>query len=484
MAKRQVKNATPKSVPDKVDNSFINAMGGLTAAGAFGGSQVSQTDTLFKNTRNYLVSNLPYLLSEMYAEFGVVETVIDIPVEDALRGGFEVSSSQLDEEDVGQLIQVVEENDIEEVKYSEKWARLYGGGGLLTLTKADKDTRFTIKEIKQGDPLKFKAADLWELNTHCIKPDSDFQLGEDLTDEQRVTDDALRFTYYSKTIHASRVLKVLGKRAPSNIRVRLRGWGLSEVEAIVRSINQYLKTTDLSFEVLDEFKIDVYKFKGLATLLQSPKGQEVATKRVSMANMSKDFNTGIALDAEDDYQQKQVSFVGIADVMKEIKMQLAADLRIPMTKLFGQSASGFNSGEDDIENYNAMVESRIRPNIKKTLMHVLRCRCMQLFGFVPTDLKLTLKPLRIMSAEQEETVKTSKFNRVIQARTAGEIDSKEFRECMNKDNLLSIPLDVNKEIAAETDEDDQEEEQADQIKNMREADAKRRLALKTKKKGK
>lgn len=475
MAKR-----TPKTAPAKIDNSFVNGMAGIAGAlSQFGTSQVSQADTMFKNNRYYLISNLPFLLSEMYAEHGVVETVVDVPVEDALRGGFEVTSSQLDEDEVLQLVSVVEELDLEEVKYSQKWARLYGGAGLLTLTDADKDTDFNIKEIKQGAKLRFKAADIWELNTNCIRPDAEFQLGGDITDDQRVTDDAYSFTYYSKSLHPSRVLKITGKRAPSNIRVRLRGWGLSEIEAIVRSINQYLKTTDLSFEVLDEFKIDVYKFKGLANLLQNPKGQEVANKRVSMANMSKNYNTGIALDAEDDYLQKQVSFVGIADVMREIKMQLAADLRIPMTKLFGQSASGFNSGEDDIENYNAMVESRIRPQIKKTLMHVLRCRCMQLFGHVPSDLKLTLKPLRIMSGEQEENIKTSKFNRLIQARTAGEIDSEEFREAMNKDNLLSVPLDLSKTM--ETQQSELEEESGDQIGLMRKAENKRQAALKAKK---
>lgn len=135
--------------------------------------------------------------------------------------------------------------------------------------------------------------------------------------------------------------------------------------------------------------------------------------------------------------------------MKEIKCQVAADLRIPMTKLFGQSSAGFNSGEDDIENYNAMVESRIRPQVKKSLLHVVKCRCMQKFGFIPDDLMLELKPLRILSAEQEENVKEKKFNRLIQSRTNGEIDQREFREAVNKDNLLPLKLDVNKEVLKE-----------------------------------
>lgn len=447
-----------KKKPAKVDNNVIETLTGQMGwQSMYGAQQLSKADTMWESTRSYLITNLPILLSQMYSENGLVETLIDVPVEDALRGGFDLASQQIDEVQLTDLIQRIETLDLEEIKYSLKWARLYGGGGLLTMTDGNKDKRFDFKEVKKGGRVQFKAADIWELNTNCIRPDETFQLGGDIKDEHRVREDAQRYTYYNNSVHSSRVLRVVGKRAPSNIRARLRGWGLSEVESFVRSINQYLKTNNLTFEVLDEFKIDVFKFQGLANLLQNSKGMEVANRRISMANMAKNYQSGIALDGNDDYQQKQVSFTGIGEVMREIKMQVAADLRMPLTKLFGQSAAGFNSGEDDIENYNAMIESRIRPQAKVILKHVINVRCMQMFGFIPTDLKLSLKPLRIMSAEQEETIKTQKFNRLATARAQGEIDTKEFREAVNKDNLLSIPLDINKEMVPNPELEEEEE---------------------------
>lgn len=453
--------AKKKSTPSKIDNSAFSVLSGGPGFPGFGVDQVSKADTMFKSNRGYMISNMPYLLSEMYAEHGLIETVIDIPVEHALKGGFELSSKQISEEEIADLISSIEEEDMEEVKYAEKWKRLYGGSGLLTLTESNKDKAFKISDIKQGERLKFKAADIWELNTSKIRDDDLFSDDMQIKDRDRVPEEVYRYLYYGRTINSSRVLRLVGKRAPANIRARLRGWGLSEIESIVRSINQYLKTTDLSFEVLDEFKVDVYQFKGLANALMSPNGENLIAKRVSAANMAKNYNKGIALDKDDEYTQKQVSFVGISDVMKEIKSQLASDLRIPQTILFGQSAAGFNSGEDDIENFNSMIDARLRPSIKRTLMHVIKCRCMQKFGFVPTDLKLKLAPLRQMSAEQEEKVKDSKFNRLTQAETAGQIDRKEFREAANKDQLFSVALDVNKEMPQpefEEDVDDNNEE--------------------------
>lgn len=453
--------AKKKSTGKKVDNSAYSVMAGMGLFAQYGIDQVSKADTMFKSNRGYLITNMPYLLSEMYGEHGLIETVIDIPVEHALKGGFELSTKQVSEEDLAEVISYIEEHDMDEIKYAEKWKRLFGGAGLLTLTDSNKDRAFKISDIKKGDRLKFKAADIWELNTNKLREDDLYSDNTEVKDRDRVPEDTYRYMYYNRTIHPSRVLRLVGKRAPSNIRARLRGWGLSEVESIVRSINQYLKTTDLSFEVLDEFKVDVYKFRGFANLLSTPKGQELAHQRIQAANMAKNYQNGIAMDSEDDYAQKQVAFTGIAEVMKEIKSQLASDLRIPQTILFGQSSAGFNSGEDDIENFNSMIDARIRPSLKRVIMHVVRCRFMQLHGFIPTDLKMELKPLRQMSGEQEENIKDKKFNRLIQARTGGEIDGKEFREAANKDQLFSITLDVNKEMAQPEfveDEDENNEE--------------------------
>jgi hypothetical protein len=47
-----------------------------------------------------------------------------------------------------------------------------------------------------------------------------------------------------------------------------------------------------------------------------------------------------------------------------------------------------------------------------------------------------------MSAEQEETVKTQKFNRLLAAKQAGEITTHEFRDSCNRDNLFPITLDT------------------------------------------
>lgn len=396
--------------------------------------QLSNVNTIFKNLRWYLISNFRQVLSELYVEIGLVQTIVDVPTDDAFRGGVEIKSKQLDEDQIDELQTALErDDDYEAAATATKWNRLFGGAGIIVITDQDPSTPLDLEAIDEDTPLEFRAVDMWELyfdveNTEGPGP----QLEQDQTEH---------YSYYGVDLHKSRVFRLTGLTAPSFIRPRLRGWGYSVVEKLVRSINQYLKSNDLGFEVLDEFKLDVYKIKNLTNSLLSPQGEEQIRRRIQLANWQKNYQNAVVMDKEDDFDHKQLSFSGLAEAMAGIRMQVASDMRMPLTKLFGISAAGFNSGEDDIEVYNAMVESEVRSKIKWHLLRMIEIKCQKLFGFVPDDLRISFKPLRILTAEQEENVKTQRFNRLLQAKQAGEVTRFEFREGCNKDNLLSITLD-------------------------------------------
>lgn len=418
-----------------IANGLSEAILGFQPGGI--GTQLNQVDTLFKNNRWYLISNMRQLLSEIYVEHGLVQTVVDVPVDDAMRGGVEIKSKQLSPEQVEELNTYLEREDIlgGVVGRAGKWNRLYGGAGIIILTDQDPSEPLSIGAIGQDSNLEFRAVDMWELfwdkqNVEGYNPAIQEHQFE-------------HYNYYGLKLHKSRVMKMKGLVAPSFIRPRLRGWGFSIVEALVNSINQYLKANNLSFEVLDEFKLDIFKFQGLNESVVSAEGVANVQRRVQMANQQKNFQNALTMDTQDEYDHKQLSFAGIGDVMKEIRMQVASDLRMPLTKIFGISSAGFSSGEDDIENYNAMVESSVRAKSKFEIIKILELCCQKLYGSAPTDIQISFKPLRILSSEQEENVKTQKFNRLLGAKQAGEITTKEFRDACNKDNLLGIQLDVD-----------------------------------------
>lgn len=425
--------------PEKAANGLAEAIGFNSFPQNQGNpwsQQISQSTTIFKNLRWYLISNFRQMLSEAYVELGLVQTIVDVPVDDALRGGIEIKSDQLSEDQIRDLLVSLDrDDDLVTVGQGAKWNRLFGGAGILILTDQDPQTPLDMEAISEDSDLEFRAVDMWELfwdkqNTEGYDPaiqSENFEF----------------YNYYGEQVHKSRVMRLTGITAPSFIRPRLRGWGFSVMEALVRSINQYLKATDLGFEVLDEFKLDVYKIKNLVNTVLSAQGEEAIRRRVQMANWQKNYQNALVMDSEDDFDHKQINFAGLAETMKGIREQVASDMRFPMTKLFGTSAAGFNSGEDDIEVYNTMVEGQVRNKIKYPILRVCEIKCQKLFGFVPDDLAIAFKSLRVMSAKDEEEVKTQKFTRIDNALAKGAITIQEYREAANKENLFCISLDVD-----------------------------------------
>ena len=406
---------------------------------------IENVGTLFDNLRWFFVSNDRQLLCQMYVEFGLVQTIVDVPVDDALRGGITIKSKQLEESQLEELENALDRNDdLNTAGQAAKWNRLFGGAGILILTDQDPETPLDISRISVNDNVEFRAVDLWELfwdmqNTQGYDPstqDENFEF----------------YTYYGSKVHKSRVMRLKGQLAPAFLRPRLRGWGFSVVEALVRSINQYLKATDLAFEVLDEFKIDIFKIKNLNSTLFSPGGEEKIRKRVSIANTEKNYNNALTMDSEDDWDHKQLSFAGLGDAMQQIRMQVASDMRMPLLKLFGIGAVGLNaSSEDEIEVYNSMVESQVRNKIKYYILKIIEIKCQELFGFVPDDLSLEFKSLRVMSAEQEMNVKKSKSDILMQFYQAGVLSSTEVRNAINKSELLDISIDAELELGGISD---------------------------------
>lgn len=436
---------TPKADYVGGGNGLLGAIYGAGVPGGgipFGpeSQNVSQVGNVFSNLRWYLISNFWQPLSEMYTEIGLIQTIVNVPVEDALRGGVEIQSKKLSEEQLAQLRDVIErEDDLEKVAQGLKWNRLFGGAGVLIITDQALETPLDVSSIDRNSQLEFRAVDMYELNYSTQNTEGGY--------DAVLQDESFDFySYYGKKVHKSRVLKMVGLEAPSFLRPKLRGWGFSVVEALVRSVNQYLKGTDLIYELIDEAKIDVFGIKNLTNTLLNPQGTQQVAQRIQLANQQKDFQHALVMDSEDNYEQKTLTFSGLADVMKEIRMQVASDLRMPLTKIFGISAAGFNSGEDDIEIYNGMIESTVRRIARKHILRVVEIRCQERFGFIPDDLSIEFQPLRVMSAEQEETVKEKKFDRLLEALKANAISLQEFQDACNKDDLLGVQLESAKAV--------------------------------------
>ena len=213
---------------------------------------------------------------------------------------------------------------------------------------------------------------------------------------------------------------------------------MSKLECLLRPLNSYTRNEDVIYSLLNEVKIDVWKIKGYNAAILRQTAQSRLGERLMFANMMKSYNNALTMDSEDDFVQRQINLSGLDTILQQNRIGAAAAARIPMAKLFGESAQGFSSGADSIENYNASIETSVREPARELLREVLPLRCKQIFGFIPESLEFDFKPLRTLSPVDEENVKTSKFNRADALRASGTFTPQEFCEWLKSEEIMTM----------------------------------------------
>ena len=416
----------------KFENSLTSLVGVM--ASGYLQSNLTSFNPLNQNNNAALLSINWTNLTYMYKTHGLVQKMIDMPVMDAFRGGFEFTCPTLDHDDLVGFQHCLEDLEaVEKAKDCLKWGRLYGGSGIVINAWDLPAKQFAPSALLDG-PVEFYDANRWELAA-----------------PMRFSEN---YQFYGNNLHKSRVITFGGKRAPHIIRQQLQGWGMSELERMVPDFLLFLRHRNVLYEMLNEAKVDVYRIEGLEQALMSADGTNKIAQRIQLSNMMKNYNNALIMPLKDEYEQKQLSFSGLGDINESIKGWLSMISGIPQSKLFGQGSSGFSSGEDDLENYNtSMVVGEVREPARPLLRQLFKICAMKCFGENGGKHEIDYKwaPLREMSSEQEESMKSSKHMRYAADLDRGIITPEEYGIICHKEKLIPI------ETAAQRGEVDKED---------------------------
>ena len=315
MTKRRIKR-------NNVTNGLAQALGL-----PYGNNALINNNDLLYNASPFLLTLNWVALTYAYKSNGFIQTAINQIVDDAFRNdGLLINSKSLNTDELELLKRTLdEEGDIEQVKDTIRWGQLYGGGVLVAHTEQNYAQPLNEARLK-GRKLKFLACDRWQCHSNGISP----ELAKSFT----MVDNAQNPEMAEKLeIHSDRVGVFIGIKAPFLIRSMLQGWGMSIFEPIISPLAQYLKAMNVALELLDEAKIDVIKIFNLSSLLGSAEGERLVKQRLEIATQNKNYKSSIAMDSEDDYQQKQVSFAGIPEMIVQIQYLVCSALRRPYSKV-------------------------------------------------------------------------------------------------------------------------------------------------------
>ena len=110
MSKNKNKNKNKLNLPQVVDVEKSNSLTEFALGIRTQQNQIAQADTAEVNLRRYMLTNNRMLLSQLYVEIGLVQTLVDQPVDDAYAELPTLKSSQIEPEEIEQVHQYMRES--------------------------------------------------------------------------------------------------------------------------------------------------------------------------------------------------------------------------------------------------------------------------------------------------------------------------------------------------------------------------------------
>lgn len=375
-------------------NNFTAKLGGHTANIQTGGSYQP----------GYISRNRVQLEFAYRSSF-LVGAGVDAMADDMTRKGINISS-KLKPGQKGKFETFWDDIAAwDEVNNTLKWSRLYGGALMVVLIEGqDMSTPLNLDRIKEGQFKGLMVFDRWMVNPSYYDLITDY--GPDfgkpkfykvVTNQQGIP---------PWKIHHSRLVRMEGDSLPFQQAQTENGWGMSVVERIFERIQAFDTATVGTTQLIHKAHLRTYSIEGLRKILATGGDLEAGlTKHMDMIREFQTIEGMTIMDAKDKFETHSYSFAGIADVILRFAEQVSGATGIPLVRLFGQSPSGFSTGDGDLENYYSRVNSLQERRLRRPIRWLLDISWRSLFGEpLPEDFTFDFNKLWEMSDTDRATM--------------------------------------------------------------------------------
>ena len=338
-----------------------------------------------------------------YRSSWLVRKIVDIPPFDMTR---EWRDWQTDKDTIQKL--EAEEKRLQlrmKCQRALVLARLYGGGAIILGTNDP-------NPMEPLDPARIGVGDLKYI--HVV---SRWQLAV----EEAILDPTspwfMQPSFFSMTggngqqakIHPSRVVSFVGQRAPEgSMMPNANGswyWG----DPIMQSIGDAVKNADTAqngfASLIDEAKIDVIGIPDLMSVWSTAEHETQLMARLNAAAQGKSTYRALIKDAQETWEQKQVTWSGMDNMLLAYLDMVAGAADIPLTRLLGQSPRGLQStGDGEARDYHSMVKARQSELLTPALDQIDELLIRSALGDMPSDIYYEFGSLDDTDEKDEATI--------------------------------------------------------------------------------
>ena len=401
-----------------------------------------------------------YTLNFLFRDNWIAKGIIEKPANEMMKNGFELHT-ELDPDKVSKIMQVWTRTKTRD-KFLEclNWSRLYGGCLLIPMLENQED----LSEPLDYDtimPDSFKGC--FTVDRWCgVSPSLD--LVSDIDDPEFGQPE-----YYIVTsapmnksikIHHSRVIKMIGRKLPYWEEIAENYWGASELEHAFTELKKRDDTSANIAFLIFLANIRVFSMDGLgqAITLGDQEGLQNVYKTMRAMNALM-CNTGtFAIDKDDSFSTQQYSFTGINEVYESFMLDISGAAEIPVDKLFGRSPSGFNNGEETLQNYYDTIQEKQETYVRGPLEKLIKIITMSTLGEIPDDLELVFNPVRRPSNMEKADLGQKQTQSVLDAYQAGVVGKGTvLRELKQQTPVTNMWSNITDQMIEDADTEDDEE---------------------------
>ena len=399
------KKGNVQSINDGRLSNFYGAYGMASGANSFkGGSGFGGFSSCANSSKNYV---------EMYRNNWIAGIVIDTIPEDMTSQGVNISGVD------GEAIKIAQKSLIKKQVWADltealKWARLFGGSiAVIEIIGEEPSKPLDIKKIKPDtfSSLKVYEADKVKISKEVIK------VGRDIGKPEfyNVADIA---------IHHSRVIKFVGTQLPPSM--QQNGFGDSVLRRIWPSIEAHDKILKAIALLVDTCRLRIHSIEGFHQAVQS-KNEKWILDQAQLISQTQDITNTTVIDTKDKMESITYAFNGLPDLLVKYDEQTSGACGIPITRLYGQSPSGFNSGQSDLTMYYdrilSLQEGRLREGLERIIQVILASDA-QVFD----DFEMEFNSLQSTDKLQEAAIVKSNTETIVMAYNSGLLDDSEAKQ--------------------------------------------------------
>ena len=364
--------------------------------------------------RHVMTRRLDYTeLESIYEGDGLGKKIIDLPIEDMLRCGFEVEDQEGIEDELKSI------DAVPAITRALKWADLFGGSLIVMIVNDGGLLEEPLNENNVREVESLRVYDRWQVTRHKKYTDpADKRFGKT---ELWMISPVVGGNPY--VVHESRCIIVDGIDVPDRVRERNDGWGNSKLQHIY---DQLVKANDSHYwanGLLERAQQAVHGIPGLTNILRAPGGENLIRQRVDLVDMSRSVNNAVVIDGEESYAILSTTLSGVPDIIDRLSLALCAVADIPEQLLFGRQMGGLNSnGQSSLESWYAKIgawqEQRLLPILN---------RLISILPSSPEMFDVEFKPLWVPSEKEEAETEERKAKTAEIYVNMGALDPSEVR---------------------------------------------------------